>query len=77
MEEINLSEVLSYFKGKIVQILMITIAVMIMGNIYTIIFEVPMYQSNTTILLVNEDAKQTTTDIQLNKNLIGAYSEII
>lgn len=77
MEEINLSEVLSYFKGKMAQILMITVAVMIMGNIYTIIFEVPMYQSNTTILLVNEDAKQTTTDIQLNKNLIGAYSEII
>ena len=77
MEEINLSEVFSYFKSKIMQILIITVSVMIIGNIYTIFFEVPLYQSNTTILLVNEDSKQTTTDLQLNKNLIGAYSEII
>ena len=77
MEEINLSEVFSYFKSKIMQILIITVSVMIIGNIYTIFFEVPLYQSNTTILLVNEDTKQTTTDLQLNKNLIGAYSEII
>ena len=77
MEEINLMEVFNYFKSKIVLILIILIAVMIIGNVYTILTKVPMYQSNTTILLVNDNAQQNYTDLQLNKNLISTYSEII
>ncbi|MBR4618643.1 MAG: hypothetical protein IKO49_05005 [Bacilli bacterium] len=77
MEEINLMEVFSYFKAKIVTILMIVVVVMILGNVYTIVVKEPMYQSNTTILLVNEDSQQNISDLQLNKNLISTYSEII
>lgn len=78
MEEINLKEVYSYFKSKILWILIVIIAIVIIGNVYTIITRVPMYQSNTTIVLVGESKKEySQSDSQLNQNLIGTYSEII
>lgn len=78
MEEINLKEVYSYFKAKILWILLAIVIIVIIGNVYTIITRVPMYQSNTTIVLVGESKKEySQTDSQLNQNLIGTYSEII
>ena len=78
MEEINLKEVYSYFKSKILWIIIAIIAIVIIGNVYTIITRVPMYQSNTTIVLVGESKKEySQSDSQLNQNLIGTYSEII
>lgn len=78
MEEINLKEVYSYFKSKILWILIAIIAIVIIGNVYIIITRVPMYQSNTTIVLVGESKKEySQSDSQLNQNLIGTYSEII
>ncbi len=78
MEEINLSEVYSYFKTKILWILLAIIVIVILGNIYTIITRTPMYQSNTTIVLVGESKKEyNQSDSLLNQNLIGTYSQII
>lgn len=78
MEEINLKEVYSYFKSKILWILLAIVVIVIIGNVYTIITRVPMYQSNTTIVLVGESKKEySQSDSQLNQNLIGTYSEII
>ena len=78
MEEINLKEVYSYFKSKILWILLAIVIIVIIGNVYTIITRVPMYQSNTTIVLVGESKKEySQSDSQLNQNLIGTYSEII
>ena len=78
MEEINLKEVYSYFKAKILWILLAIVVIVIIGNVYTIITRVPMYQSNTTIVLVGESKKEySQSDSLLNQNLIGTYSEII
>ena len=78
MEEINLKEVYTYFKFRILWILIAIVAIVVIGNIYTIITRVPMYQSNTTLVLVGESKKEySQTDSQLNQNLIGTYSEII
>lgn len=78
MEEINLSEVYSYFKTKILWIVIAIIVIMILGNIYTVITRTPMYESNTTIVLVGESKDEySQTDSQLNQNLIGTYSQII
>lgn len=79
MEEINLKEVFCYFKSKIIWILVAIAAIIVLGNIFTIITRVPMYMSNTTILLVSEKNSQnySQSDLQLNKNLVGTYSEII
>ena len=78
MEEINLQEVFSYFKSKILWIFLTIIIVVIIGNVFTIITRVPMYISNTTIVLVGESKKEyNQNDSMLNQNLIGTYSQII
>lgn len=78
MEEINLKEVYSYFKSRLLWMILAIVAIVIIGNVYTILTRIPMYQSNTTIVLVGESKKEySQTDSQLNQNLIGTYSEII
>ena len=78
MEEINLKEVYSYFKSRLLWMILAIVVIVIIGNVYTILTRVPMYQSNTTIVLVGESKKgYSQTDSQLNQNLIGTYSEII
>lgn len=76
MEEINLVEVFSYFKAKISLIIFSIIIIVMLGNIYSLGFKKPMYQSNTTVLLVNETTNNFN-EVQLNKNLITTYTEII
>lgn len=76
MEEINLIEVFSYFKSKLVAILIVVGVILVLGNVYSIFFKTPMYQSNTTVLLVNEGTNNTS-EVQLNKNLVTTYTEII
>lgn len=76
MEEINLVEVFSYFKSKIIAMLIVIGVILIAGNVYSIFIKTPMYQSNTTVLLVN-DKTTNTTEVQLNKNLVTTYTEII
>lgn len=79
MEEIDLKELLDYFKSKIVWMVAVIILVIGIGNIYTILTRVPIYQSNTTIVLVSENQNETynSTELQMNKNLVSTYSEII
>ena len=78
MEEINLSEVYSYFKTKILWILLAVVIIIILGNVFTLVTRTPLYQSNTTIVLVGESKSgYSQTESQLNQNLIGTYSQII
>lgn len=78
MEEINLKEVYSYFKSRLLWMILAIVVIVIIGNVYTILTRVPMYQSNTTIVLVGESKKEySQSDSLLNQNLIGTYSEII
>ena len=78
MEEINLSEVYSYFKTKILWILLAVVLIIVLGNVFTLLTRTPLYQSNTTIVLVGEsNSGYSQTESQLNQNLIGTYSQII
>lgn len=78
MEEINITEVYSYFKTKILWILLAVIVIVIAGNVFTLLTRTPLYQSNTTIVLVGENKSgYSQTESQLNQNLIGTYSQII
>lgn len=79
MEEIDLRELFEYFKGKILWILAAIILAIGVGNVFTVLTRVPMYNSNTTIVLVSENNGTTynTTEQQLNKNLVSTYAEII
>lgn len=56
--------------------------VLIAGSIFSIFLKTPLYNSNTTIVLVSEDGTAgsttyTQSDVQLNKSLVGTYSEIV
>ena len=65
-----------YYKHII--IILIIILVVAAGNIYTVLTRKPMYKSDTTIVLVSETNTQNNfTDLQMNKNLVSTYSEII
>lgn len=77
MEEINLLEVFEYFKNKLVWIIASILVALVIGNIFTLATRVPMYRSNTTILLVGSNEQVNQNDVSLNNNLVATYSEII
>ena len=84
MEEINLKELFAYFKNRILVILIIVLSVVLVGAIYSLFLKVPVYESTSSIVLVNDEGEASTsngsynqTDAQLNKSLIATYSEIV
>ena len=81
MEEIDLKEVLDYFKGKILWIILAVVLVMGIGNTYRALTRVPLYNSDTSIILVsnntNNQSNANYNELQVNKNLVSTYSEII
>ncbi len=81
MEEINLAELFKFFISKIKFIAIATVACLVLGLVYVGFIITPMYHSSTTLILVggNDNQNSTTTqnDINLNKNLVSTYSEIV
>lgn len=80
MEEIDLKEVLNYYKSKIAWIIITVLLIVAIGNVYRIMTRKPMYKSDTSIILVSSNTNQTTAnfnDLQVNKNLVTTYSEIV
>ncbi len=85
MEEINLKELFTYFKSRIVLILVIILIVVLFGSIYSLFLKVPVYESMSSIVLVSDEGEAggsssgsySQTDAQLNKNLVSTYSEIV
>lgn len=80
MEEVNLKDMFNYFISKFTFIASITVIIGILGIIYTLFIQVPMYNSYTTLVLtrVNEDAQEiTANDITINSKLVSTYSKII
>lgn len=80
MEEIDLKEVLNYFKSKIIWIILAIILVAGLGNGYKALTRKPLYNSETSIILVSNNNNQNVAnlnELQANKNLVSTYSEII
>lgn len=82
MEEINLRELLRYFLGKLVIIIIVSLVFYIFGFLYGMFIKVPMYNSYTTIVLTRTNEEQTEegitqNDILLNQKLVSTYREII
>lgn len=80
MEEINLADFLRYYISKLVFVIITVVAIVIIGNVYHILCRVPLYQSNTTIVLakeLKEEQTYTQSDLLLNQNLVATYSQII
>lgn len=79
MEEIDISQLLNYFKSKWIYILFTMSIAFCLSSIYVNRFRVPEYTSSTTILLsqANENSQISSNDIGLNKSLVTTYGEII
>lgn len=78
MEEIDIMELLSFVKDKIGMVISVTAIVCILGCIYGLILQTPMYKSYTTVILnSNETTSITQSDITLNKNLVDTYTEVV
>ena len=79
MEEIDLKELFTYFWSKKIYIILITAIALIIGLMYSINFQTPLYKSYTTILLTKESDSTsiTSNDILLNQKLVDTYKEII
>ncbi len=85
MEEIDLKELIEMFLEKKFLIIFIVALFAILGAVYTTEFITPMYQSSTSLVLVQTGSERnktedsdsiTTTDLTLNSKLIDAYKVI-
>jgi len=81
MEEINLIDLLNFFAKKIYIIILFTVLGATIATIYATYYQVPLYRSETTLLLT-ATAKQdnetiTQNDILINQKLVTTYREII
>ena len=81
MDEINLKELLRYILSKFYVVLLILIAVVSVGEIYSVYLKTPMYNSTTKLVLTSSEAEDNTTlknsDVTLSNNLVKTYSEIV
>ena len=81
MEEFNISEFIKYYFSKFI----IVILFLLIGTVGSIYYnenvQVPMYKSQTSLVLTRSNNSNSTTslqnDISLNKNLVSTYREII
>ena len=80
MEEIDLKELFEFIKGKLGTLAIITISVCLLGCIYGLFIQKPMYKSYTTVILGGSESATsaiTQNDININRNLVDTYAEIV
>jgi len=77
MEEIDIKELLEFFISKLYLLISIVAIVCILGSIYGLFFQKPMYNSYTTVVLSGTETQITQNDVNLNKNLVDTYAEIV
>lgn len=86
MEELDIKEFLEYAKKYALLICLITVLAAVISIFYNTGIKTPMYTTETTIVLVKDDASSTTatnsetitqSDITLNQKLVSTYRKII
>ena len=82
MEEINLKDLLNYYKNKLIYIFIIIAITVGCGLIYKTLLEKPKYESTTSIILTgfNQNDKTTSIDnneLTINQNLVTTYQQIV
>lgn len=76
MEEIDIRELLNYYKSKLGLLIIIFTLVCLLGCSYSIFIQKPMYNSYTKVILSGETTI-TQSDIVLNQNLVDTYAEVV
>lgn len=82
MEEINLKDMFDYYLKRLYIIAIIVGLAIFWGIIYITKIQVPLYQSNTTIILVQKNSNTISSgtiksEVELNESLVTTYSEIV
>lgn len=77
MEEIDLKELFTFIKSKIGLLIIITVGVCLIGCIYGLFIQKPMYSSYTTVILSGSEGTFNQADSNLNKTLVDTYAEIV
>lgn len=76
MEEIDVRELIGFFKSKVFSFFAIFIGVCLLGCLYAFFLQKPMYNSYTKVILSGESTI-TQTELNLNKNLVDTYAEVV
>ena len=78
MEEINLRDLLSYFKKHLILFIVMVLFVVSAGTIYSVFILKPEYKAQATVILSSDKSKNTVqSEINANKNLIDTYTEVV
>lgn len=78
MEEINLRDLLSYFKKHLVLFVVMVLFAVSAGTIYSVFIQKPEYKAQATVILSSDKSKATIqNEINANKNLIDTYTEVV
>lgn len=78
MEEINLRDLLSYFKKHLVLFVVMVLFVVSAGTVYSVFIQKPEYKAQATVILSSDKSKTTIqNEINANKNLIDTYTEVV
>ena len=81
MEEINIKDFLDYLKKYMAIIIIVMVLCVLAIVFYDNNIKVPLYKSNTTIVLTQTNENNNTTitqnDLTINSKLVSTYSEIV
>ena len=78
MEEINLRDLLIYFRKHLLLFFVMVFLCVSSGTAYTVLVQKPEYKSRATIILSSDKSKTTVqSEITANKNLIDTYTEVV
>ena len=77
MEDIDLKELFEFVKNKLGLLIIITVGICLLGCVYGLFLQKPMYKSYTTIILSGSDSQITQSELSLSKSLVDTYAEIV
>ena len=85
MEEINIKELFSFYFSKIRLVLILILVAVLIGAIYSLFFQKPLYESITKLVLTGTTSGAGSTtetgitqnDLNLNSKLVATYREFI
>lgn len=80
METIDLKDLFDYYKSKLGVVILFVVLVGILGCLYGLFIQKPVYKSSTSIVLISEakdNSQLTYNDVSVNQNLVSTYSEIV
>jgi len=89
MEEINIKDLFEFFISKLRIVTLVVLIVVLIGAVYSLCFQEPMFESTTNMVLTgtasasgstsNKDGDEAITqnDLNLNAKLVATYREII